>query len=106
MPIILFNDLVVRVELVIWISLHRTPPFSSDDDSEEDEEEEEAPQRRLQGPRPAVISVSGPLAAHVAPVGSDTDWTEGSDMEEIDLQRLQSYKQLTGREEKAGKSES
>ncbi|XP_048835249.1 cilium assembly protein DZIP1 isoform X2 [Brienomyrus brachyistius] len=89
---------------LVKTSTLRTPPFSSDEDSEEDEEEEEAPQRRLQGPRAAVISVSGPLAAHVPPAGSDTDWTEGSDMEEIDPQRLQSYKQPAGREEKAAKS--
>nr|XP_023648890.1 zinc finger protein DZIP1 isoform X1 [Paramormyrops kingsleyae]XP_023648891.1 zinc finger protein DZIP1 isoform X1 [Paramormyrops kingsleyae] len=93
-----------KMGTLIKTSTLRTPPFSSDEDSEEDEEEEEPPQRRLQGPRPAVISVSGPLAAHVPPAGSDTDWTEGSDMEEIDPQRLQSYKQPTGREEKATKS--
>ncbi|XP_051562506.1 cilium assembly protein DZIP1 isoform X2 [Myxocyprinus asiaticus] len=102
----------------------KTPPFSSDEESSEDEEsEEEAPQMQK---KPALVN-STPVKAHTpnqrsaphtpavrsaAPVisadqknmtalsESDSEWSDGSEMEELNLSQLHKHTDQNGNVEK------
>uniref|UniRef100_A0A3B4DMZ1 Cilium assembly protein DZIP1 n=1 Tax=Pygocentrus nattereri TaxID=42514 RepID=A0A3B4DMZ1_PYGNA len=108
----------------------KTPPFSSDEtSSEEEESEEESPQAAQPRIALQVGSSSQALAlrsaalqpsaqrsgAHQAPVvsvnrtevtvvESESEWTEGSEMEEITLDQLQTHTDQNGNVQKASHS--
>uniref|UniRef100_W5MCN5 Cilium assembly protein DZIP1 n=1 Tax=Lepisosteus oculatus TaxID=7918 RepID=W5MCN5_LEPOC len=69
----------------------RTPPFSSEDDSEE--ESDAKPHQRLKAVQPKAPAVDVSKTV-VMSLESETDWTDGSEMEEIDPQLLQHDKSL------------
>ncbi|XP_015219140.2 cilium assembly protein DZIP1 isoform X4 [Lepisosteus oculatus] len=72
-------------------STPRTPPFSSEDDSEE--ESDAKPHQRLKAVQPKAPAVDVSKTV-VMSLESETDWTDGSEMEEIDPQLLQHDKSL------------
>ncbi|XP_067315085.1 cilium assembly protein DZIP1 isoform X2 [Pseudorasbora parva] len=99
---------------------HRTPPFSSDEDSSEEEEtsEEEAPQtqkksvlvnrptvkaqtaktqQRSTPHTPAVRSAAPVISTDVTALSeSDSEWTDGSEMKEINLSQLHKHTDQNG----------
>ncbi|XP_016423455.1 zinc finger protein Dzip1-like [Sinocyclocheilus rhinocerous] len=107
---------------------HRTPPFSSDEESSEEEEsskEEETPQtqkkstlvnsttvkaqtaktqQRSTPPAPAVRSAAAVISADRTDVTalseSDSEWTDGSEMEELNLSQLHKHTDQNGNVEK------
>ncbi|XP_043096939.1 zinc finger protein Dzip1 isoform X1 [Puntigrus tetrazona] len=108
---------------------HRTPPFSSDEESSEEEEEEsseeETPQtqkksslvnsatvkaqtaktqQRLTPHAPAVRSAAPVISADRTDVTalseSDSEWSDGSEMEEINLSQLHKHTDQNGNVEK------
>ncbi|XP_051985712.1 cilium assembly protein DZIP1-like isoform X2 [Xyrauchen texanus] len=97
----------------------KTPPFSSDEESSEEESEEEAPEMQK---KPAVVN-STPVKAHTpnqrsapltpavrsaAPVistdqtnvtalsESDSEWSDGSEMEELNISQLHKHRDQNG----------
>ncbi|MBN3318658.1 DZIP1 protein, partial [Atractosteus spatula] len=72
-------------------STPRTPPFSSEDDSEE--ESDAKPHQRLKAVQPKAPAVDVSKTV-VMSLESETDWTDGSEMEEIDPRLLQHDKSL------------
>uniref|UniRef100_A0A671RXM7 Cilium assembly protein DZIP1 n=1 Tax=Sinocyclocheilus anshuiensis TaxID=1608454 RepID=A0A671RXM7_9TELE len=107
---------------------HRTPPFSSDEESSEEEEsskEEETPQTQKKStlvnsttvkaqtaktqqhstpPAPAVRSAAAVISADRTDVmalsESDSEWTDGSEMEELNLSQLHKHTDQNGNVEK------
>lgn len=102
----------------LWVSHpSRTPPFSSDEETSEEEEEseEEPPQTQKKAPQVYSTTVKAQrihstsrTPAHRTAVTalseSDSDWSDGSEMDEINVSQLHKHTDQNGNVEKGSYS--